>query len=99
MIIHTVLLQPKPESTPKIMQGVLQQIQALKQSIPDILEVHVGQNLHTTEKNRGYTYGYIMHFVDKEHLQAYYAAHPIHKEASMEIRRTCESVIDFDLTV
>ncbi len=102
MIIHTVLLQPKPESTPEIMQGVLGQVRALQESIPGIVEVHIGENLNITEKNRGYTYGFAMYFGDEQQLQAYYASHTVHKvvrKVSMEIRRTCENVIDFDLAI
>jgi hypothetical protein len=94
MILHTVLLQPKTESTPQDIQRVLDQVRSLQQSIPGITDVQVGENL--SDKHQGYTYGFVMHFVDEAHLKAY-APHPSHQVVSNEIRRLCSSVIDFDL--
>ena len=94
MIIHIVLLQPKAESTPEEMRNVLDQVRTLQESIPGIIDVQGGGNL--SEKHQGYAYGFVMHFVDEEHLKAY-APHPAHQVVSNEIRRLCSSVIDFDL--
>lgn len=94
MILHTVLLQPKTESTPEDIQRVLDQVRSLQQSIPGITDVQVGENL--SDKHQGYTYGFVMHFVDEAHLKAY-APHPSHQVVSNEIRRLCSSIIDFDL--
>ncbi len=94
MITHIVLLNPKPEITPDEMQRVLAQVQALQQSIPGIMDVQTGVNLSTN--HQGYTYGFIMQFVDAEHLKAY-APHPAHRVVSDEILRVSSQVIDFDL--
>jgi Stress responsive A/B Barrel Domain len=94
MITHVVLLKPKAESTPDEMRQVLAQVQGLQQSIAGIVDVQVGENLSMS--NQGYTYGFIMRFVDKEHLKAY-APHPAHRVVSDEIRRVSSHVIDFDL--
>lgn len=94
MIIHTVLLQPKLETTTEEMQGVLEQVRTLQQSIPGITNVQAGKNV--SEKHQGYTYGFVTQFVDAEHLQSY-APHPAHRVVSNAIRRTCSHVIDFDL--
>lgn len=94
MITHIVLLNPKPEITSDEMQRVLVQVQALQQSIPGIVDVQTGVNL--SGNHQGYTYGFVMHFVDMEHLKAY-APHPAHRIVSDEIRRVSSQVIDFDV--
>lgn len=94
MITHVVLLKPKAETTPDEMRQVLAQVQTLQQSIPGIIDVQIGKNLSMNQQ--GYTYGFIMHFIDAEHLKAY-APHPAHRIVSDEIRRISSQVIDFDL--
>lgn len=94
MITHIVLLKPKTETTSDEMRQVLAQVQTLQQSIPGILDVQVGENLSMNQQ--GYTYGFVMHFIDAEHLKAY-APHPAHRIVSDEIRRISSHVIDFDL--
>ncbi len=94
MITHVVLLNPKPEIAPDEMQQVLTQVQTLQQSIPGIVDVQTGVN--SSVNHQGYTYGFIMRFVDEEHLKAY-APHPAHRVVSDEIRRVSSRVIDFDL--
>lgn len=94
MITHVVLLKPKAETTPNEMRQVLAQVHILQQSIPGIIDVQTGENLSMNQQ--GYTYGFIMHFIDVEHLKAY-APHPAHRIVSDEIRRVSSQVIDFDL--
>ncbi|MBV9258779.1 MAG: Dabb family protein [Ktedonobacteraceae bacterium] len=95
MIVHTLLLQPKPETTNEEMQAVLERVKMLKQKIPGIVDVQAGKNKNAG--NHGYTYGFIMRFVDEEHLQAYFP-HPEHKAVSPELRRLCASLLNFDLS-
>lgn len=95
MITHIVLLQPKAETTPDEIRTVLGQVQSLPQSIPGILDVQIGGNL--SANHRGYTYGFVMHFMDKQHLKDY-APHPAHRVVSNELLRLCSSIIDFDIT-
>ncbi len=94
MITHVVLLKPKPEIALDEMQQVLAQVRALQQNIPGIVDVQTGENLSVNDQ--GYTYGFIMHFVDEEHLRAY-APHPAHRIVSDEILRISSQVIDFDI--
>jgi hypothetical protein len=94
MITHVVLLKLKTETTPDEVRQVLAQVLALQQSIPGIIDVQVGENLSMS--HQGYTYGFIMHFIDAEHLKAY-APHPAHRVVSDEILRVSSHVIDFDL--
>ncbi len=94
MISHVVLLQPKPETSSDEINEALKHIQALQAIIPGILAVQIGENL--SENHRGYTYGFILQFVDTEHLKAY-ARHPAHQVVSEELVQMCQSIIDFDL--
>jgi len=94
MITHIVLFQPKAGTTLEEITNALDQVQALQQVIPGIIEVEAGENLSV--KHQGYTYGFVMKFVDEEHLRAY-AHHPAHRVVSDEFRRICSSIIDFDV--
>jgi hypothetical protein len=95
MIQHVVLLQPKPETTEEEIQHALMQVQGLQKKIAGINEVKIGINLNNTN-NKGYTYGFVMQFVDKIHLHEY-APHPEHQRVANELVRICNSIIDFDL--
>jgi heme-degrading monooxygenase HmoA len=94
MINHVVLLQPKAEVTEEEITKVLSHVQGLQETIPGIIETRVGKNL--SANHQGYVYGFVMHFVDEEHLKAY-APHPAHQVVSRELQDICESIIDFDI--
>ena len=94
MVTHIVLLQPKPEKTEEEIAAVLEHVQDLQARVPGILETQVGKNLSAS--HRGYTYGFMMRFVDQEHLNAY-APHPAHQVVSQELQEMCQSIIDFDV--
>ena len=94
MITHVVLLQPKPETTEDEITIALKHVQALKQAIPGIVDVQTGKNL--SSYNQGHTHGFVMRFVDAEHLKAY-APHPAHQKVSQELQRISQRIIDFDM--
>ena len=95
MIIHTVLLNPKPEVSQEEITIVLKHVQELQQTIPGILCVEAGANLNGSN-NQGFTHGFMIQFVDADHLKAY-APHPAHKVVSDELVRISQSIIDFDI--
>ena len=94
MITHIVLIQPKPEITEDEITTALEHVQALKQAIPGMVDVQTGKNLSSS--NQGYTHGFVMRFVDAEHLKAY-APHPAHQVVSQELQHISQKIIDFDL--
>jgi len=94
MISHIVLLQPKAEVTEEEITAVLSHVQGLQQHIPGIVETQVGRNLSV--HHQGYVYGFVMRFVNAEHLKAY-APHPAHQVVSEELQNICQSIIDFDI--
>lgn len=97
MITHIVLLQPKSEVTEEQLATALAHVRDLQQIIPGILSVQAAKNLNASgEKNKGYTHGFVMQFVDGEALSAY-APHPAHKKVGAELRSVSQSIIDFDI--
>ena len=94
MIIHAVFLQLKPETTSEEIQAAMEHVKALQQKIPGIIDIQAGENRNPN--NQGYTYGFIMRFVDEAHLQAYFP-HPEHRVVGAELRRLSSSLMNFDL--
>ena len=94
MLTHIVLLQPRPEVTDDEIVTALNHVQALQSTIPGIIDVQTGKNM--SDYNQGYTHGFIMRFVDAEHLKAY-APHPAHQVVSEELQRISQKIIDFDI--
>src|SRR5207302_6568991 len=94
MITHVVLLQPKPEVSEHEITTALDHVRALQDTIAGIIDVQVGKNL--SDYNQGYIYGFVMRFVDAEHLKAY-APHPAHQVVSQELQHICQKIIDFDI--
>src|SRR6266849_10466801 len=94
MIVHVVLLQPKPETTEEELAAFLERVRALQRAIPGIISISAGEN--RSEYNRGFTYGVIVHFVDEAHLEAHHL-YPAHLAVVEELDRLCQQTIDFDL--
>lgn len=94
MVTHVVLLQPKSETSENEIAAALEHVQALQDAILGIVDVQAGKNL--SDFNQGYTYGFVMKFVDAEHLKAY-APHPAHQSVSQELLHICQKIIDFDI--
>ena len=94
MITHVVLLQPKAEVPENEIATVLDHVQALQNTIARIIDVQVGKNM--SNYNQGYTYGFVMRFVDAKHLKAY-APHPTHRLVSKELQHISQKIIDFDI--
>lgn len=94
MLTHIVLLQPKSETTEEQITAALEHVKALQNTIAGIIEVQAGKNM--SDYNQGYTYGFVMRFIDAEHLEAY-APHPAHQIVSKELQSICQKIIDFDI--
>jgi Stress responsive A/B Barrel Domain len=94
VVTHVVLLQPKAEISTEEIHAALKHVETLQQAIPGIIDVQIGEN--RSMNHQGYIYGFVMHFVDREHLNAY-ALHPAHRVVSQELVRICSSIIDFDI--
>ena len=62
---------------------VLEYVNALQKEIPRIIDIQTGRNM--SNYNHGYIYGFVMRFVDIEHLKAY-APHAAHQKVSHELQ-------------
>ncbi|GCE23419.1 hypothetical protein KDK_72190 [Dictyobacter kobayashii] len=58
------------------------------------MDIRAGEN--TNLNNQGYSYGFIMIFIDEEHLKAYFP-HPDHRAVGAELRRLSVHLLNFDL--
>ena|SRR5579859_2951977 len=96
MLTHVVLLQPKTEATPEDIHTALKGIENLQQHIPEILSLQIGPSLSAQDKQRGYVYGFVMHFAGKEQLDLY-AVNSLHLAAGAELQRVFCNIIDFDI--
>ena len=94
MIIHVVLLQPKPETTAEDLAAVMEQARALQEKVPGIVSMQAGVNQNPN--NQGYTYGLVMSFDTEEHFKAYFP-HPEHRAVGAELRRLSVNLVNFDI--
>ena len=94
MLTHVVLLQPKPETTEDQITTALDHVKAFQQAISGIIDIQAGRNMSSS--HQGYTYGFVIRFVDSGHFKAY-APHPAHQPVSEELQRICQKIIDFDI--
>ncbi|RAQ94629.1 Dabb family protein [Thermogemmatispora tikiterensis] len=95
MIMHVVLLKPKSDTGEQELWTALQHVKELQQKIPGIVDVTIGKNL-SISNNKGYLYGFVMIFLDEDHLKAY-GPHPAHQVVAAELVRLCQDIIDFDI--
>jgi hypothetical protein len=95
MIKHIVLLNPKEDVSRTEIVIALDNVQALRQSIPDIIDIQVGKNLNVVN-NQGYTYGFIIQFAN-EKIYKEYASYPAYQMVRKELQRLSQSIITFDI--
>ncbi len=94
MILHIVLLQPKPETPLGEIHTALEQVKTLQKTIPGILDIQAGENRHQNPQN--YTSGFVIRFATENDLKNYFP-HPEHRKIGPELRRICSQIQNFDL--
>jgi hypothetical protein len=77
MFIHMFSFRWKPGITEQQKQRVFEEVSALKNHIPGILDSAVGFN--TSPRGQGYDFGGVMKFSDRAAYDAY-SAHPVHQQ-------------------
>ena len=77
MFIHMFSFRWKPGITEQQKQRVFEEVSALKDQIPGILDSAVGFN--TSPRRDGYEFGGVMKFADRATYEAY-NAHPVHQQ-------------------
>jgi hypothetical protein len=95
MVRHILLLQPRPDSGPPVIEACREAITSLVGRIPGLLNCHWGENFVAPERREGFTHGFTMDFVDRESLDAY-GPHPEHKRAAGLVRAAFERVVALD---
>ena len=75
-IMHIVLFQFKPDAAPEAVQTVMDELRALKDKIPGILDISCGVNFSDRAKN--FTHGLVVRFTDRAALEVY-GPHPEHQ--------------------
>lgn len=76
MFIHIFGFRWKPEASATDKARAEKEILAFRDTIPGLLEVHVGSNV--SSRNQGFTFAGMMKFTDKPACDAY-TIHPAHK--------------------
>src|SRR5690606_11050768 len=96
MIEHIVLLKRRPGVSDAALQEALDGLRALKDRIPGILELTVGENF--SHRSGGYTHALHARFVDRAALEAY-TPHPAHQAVVALLDATTEPriVVDYEV--
>jgi hypothetical protein len=76
MVIHTFAFRWKPDVSDSQKKRVVDEIRALREEIPGVLETWVGTNI--SPRSQGYELGGVMKFDDRAALEAY-NSHPVHQ--------------------
>jgi hypothetical protein len=98
MIRHVLLLQPRPETTPRAIDACREALGALVGRIPGLLDFHWGENLAAVERRDGFTQGFSMDFIDRASLDAY-TPHPEHEPVSSLVRAAFERIVVLDFAL
>ncbi|ACK65527.1 Stress responsive alpha-beta barrel domain protein [Rippkaea orientalis PCC 8801] len=77
MIVHIVLFKWQEGTSSETLESVVKSLEALKDKIPEILEISCGQNF--SERAKGFEHGLMVKFSDRTALTTY-ASHPAHLE-------------------
>ena len=65
MIEHIVLLKLKPYTTDQQLQGLTDALVGMKEQISGIVDITAGINNSPEGKSHGFSYGFIVRFVDQ----------------------------------
>lgn len=77
MVEHIVLFKWKETTTPEEIEAVMEGLKGLKSKIPGIVDLSCGKNF--TDRSKGFEYGLVVRFRDREALDAY-QPHPEHQK-------------------
>ncbi len=93
MIEHLVVIRWK-DATPQARRlGILEQLAALRDKLPGIVEYRVGENF--SERSQGYHAAITSTFADEASLAAY-GSHPLHQQVAGQLKDAADSLIVLD---
>jgi hypothetical protein len=98
MVKHVVLFRFKPGTSEARIAELYQQVHALVQCVPGLLDCCGGPNCSTEGLNRGLTHGFIMTFRDPTARDGY-LVHPDHELVKQALLNAIDDalVVDFDV--
>jgi hypothetical protein len=97
MLKHIVLLKLKAGTDKKLIDDFYKGVLGLKDQIPKIESIYLGTNKSPENKDRGFTEGFEMEFIDAS-ARNRYLENPIHKAtAEKYILPIIEDIVVFDL--
>ena len=92
MYFHVFGFKWKPEATEAQKAQTIVDVQAFRDVIPGLVEVHLGHN--ESPRGQGYVFAGIMRFTEKAAFQAY-MTHPAHEKLLVWLRPLIDPV-EFD---
>ena len=96
MIEHIVLLKLKPYTTDQQLQDLIDALMGMKAQISGIVDITAGINNSLEGKSHGFSYGFIVRFVDQA-ARDNYLPHPKHIEvATQSLRPLVDDVLVLD---
>lgn len=102
MIRHIVLLRFRPEVGTDERNAIYHGLAGLKAVVPGLLAMSYGPNVSPEGKDRGFSDGFIMDFVDEAARDAY-LVHPAHRAAGSRLVAALEGgrdgLVVFDIMV
>ena len=96
MLLHVVLIKPKPDVEDEAVDRLSQVLAGLSRQIPGIVGYHWGVNVSPEGIGRGYEYGFVMTFEDAAARDAY-LPHPEHAAIRPFMDAVAAEVLVFDI--
>ena len=96
MLLHTVLIRPGANASNTDFEALTLQIAKLAERLCGHGNFDVGPNSTQEPLDQGYTFGFILRFVDRDALSRYHHD-PEHDLLSTRIKELAETVLVFDL--
>jgi quinol monooxygenase YgiN len=98
VILHIVLLRPKPSAADADVEALDRALEGLRGEIPGILGYTWGPNGSPEGLGRGYALGFVMTFESAAARDAY-LPHPAHAAVGPLVAAVAEVVLVYDLEV
>ena len=96
MILHVVLIKPKPDVDPDALRALRLVLDGLPEKVPGIKSYHFGPNVSPEGLGRGYEYGFVMTFETAAARDAY-LPHPEHLKVHPLMDEVANEVLVFDI--
>jgi len=96
MIIHIALFKFKSEVSKEEINTSMNEVRALKDKIPQIIEISAGENF--SKHSKGFTHAIVVKFNSKVDINAY-REHPDHKPVADKLDLIEEDSIGIDFEV